>query len=352
MRLAAVSIIRDEGDILEAWARHNLHFIDRLFIVDDGSTDNTSDILQALAAEGLSVSVTSGQSLAAFHQGRLTTSLVEYAMNEEAWDYVFLLDGDEFLVSDDRSMLESELGRLGSHQIGGLNPRHYVMSDEDDATQPCPLTRLTRVSVHEPYVFKVVIPGRLATEKGFSVVDGNHAIAKWGVRLPSTILPGIELAHFPARSEAQLVGKGLAAYIRWSARTDFGGGHPPDRLQEGIGVLKEQSDLRITALDRLCHALGSERHDGGDRYQPFVERRGEIRYLELAKTFPYRRAVSACDDLVRAFKATLRENDQLREKEETLQSWIRRTLRKHRQSIMRRVSAFRAVNDSSETQRG
>jgi hypothetical protein len=271
-------------------------------------------------------------------------------MSEQEWDYLFLLDGDEFLVAGDRQALEAELTQLGSYRIGGLNPRHYLLSEQDDLTQPCPLTRLNRVAVHEPYVFKVVIPGRLAVERGFSVVDGNHAVSKWGVPLPSTILSGVELVHFPARSEAQLVGKGLAGYLRWTARTDFGNGQAPYRLLEGVSVLKEESGLHVAALNSLSRALGADRQDGGDRHQPFVELRGDVRYPELARAFPYRRVLSACDDLVHAFKAAIKENEQLREREETLESWLRRTLRKSRRSVMRRLSAFRADLQHSETQ--
>ena len=46
MRIASVSIVKDEADIIEAFVRHNLVFVDRMFIIDDRSSDNTSEILQ------------------------------------------------------------------------------------------------------------------------------------------------------------------------------------------------------------------------------------------------------------------------------------------------------------------
>ncbi|MFG1344652.1 glycosyltransferase family 2 protein [Xanthobacter autotrophicus DSM 431] len=351
MKLAAVSIVRDEADILEAWVRHNLHFLDRIYIVDDGSTDNTAGILHALSQEGLPISLTSEKSLAAYHQGRRTTSLIEYALGEQEWDFLFLLDGDEFLVASDRRALEADLAQLGAYRIGGLSPRHYLMSETDNPNQSCPLTRLTRVAVHDPYVFKVVIPGKLASERGFAVEDGNHRATKWGVPLPSTLLPRIELAHFPARSEAQLVSKGLASYLRWTARTDFGGS-APDRILEGVSILKEEDDLKVRALGRLAEALGAERGAQAERHQPFVELRGEVRYPELARTFPYRRVLSATDDLVHAFKAVLLENAELRQKGETIESWFRATTRKYRKSLMRRFTAFRTPRISEEIPRG
>lgn len=351
MKLAAVSIVRDEADILEAWIRHNLHFIDRLYIVDDGSTDNSLRIIHALRDEGLAISLTSERSLAAYHQGQRTTALVEHALSEAPWDYIFFLDGDEFLVAHDRATLEADLSLLGTSGVGGLNPRHYLLSDADDP-QGAPLQRLTRVAVHEPYVFKVVVPGALASERGFSVRDGNHRATKWNVPLRATLLPNVELAHFPARSEAKLVSKGIAGYLRWSARTDFGNGKAPDRLMEGVSILKEESDLKIQRLSRLAEALGADRGAQNARYQPFVELRGEVRFPELARTFPYRRMISATDDLIHAYKATLQENAELRQKSETLFAAVRGSVRRLLRSARRRLVALRTGQLFTEIPRG
>lgn len=340
MRLAGVSIVRDEADIIEAWVRHNLFFLDHIYIVDDGSTDQTTHILNILLREGLPISVTTEKSPAAYHQGQRTTALVEHAMSATAWDFVFPLDGDEFIVAEDRAALEADLEALGGYRLGGLNPRHYLMTDQDDPAEPCPLTRLRHVAVHDPYIFKVVVPGRLACERGFAVVDGNHRATKWDVALPTTLLPNVQLAHFPARSEAQLVSKGLAGYLRWTARTDFSNG-APDRLLEGVGILKEENDIRVRALGRLADALGAERGHHEARLQPFIECRGEVRHPELARIFPYRRVLSATDDLVHAFKAALDENKELREGGTTFQSLILATFRNQGRRLRKRLTAWR-----------
>lgn len=344
MRLAGVSIVRDEADIIEAWVRHNLFFLDHLYIVDDGSTDQTTRILDILVTEGLPISVTSEKSLAAYHQGERTTALIAYAMAASSWDFVFPLDGDEFIVAEDRAALETDLAAIGGYRLGGLNPRHYLMTDEDDTEEPCPLTRLRHVAVHEPYIFKVVVPGQLACERGFAIVDGNHRATKWDVTLPTTLLPNVQLAHFPARSEAQLVSKGIAGYLRWTARTDFSEG-APDRILEGVGILKEESDIRVRALDRLAEALGPDRGGRHARLQPFVERRGEVLYPELARIFPYRRVLSATDDLVHAFKAALNENKELRQGDATIWSHMSQMFARRRKSLRKRLTALRAGQD-------
>ncbi|MFG1226936.1 glycosyltransferase family 2 protein [Xanthobacter autotrophicus DSM 597] len=344
MRLAGVSVVRDEADIIEAWVRHNLFFLDHLYIVDDGSTDQTTRILDILVSEGLPVSVTSEKSLAAYHQGERTTALIAYAMAASSWDFVFPLDGDEFIVAEDRAALETDLAAIGGYRLGGLNPRHYLMTEQDDLEEPCPLTRLRHVAVHEPYIFKVIVPGALACERGFAIVDGNHRATKWDVTLPATLLPNVQLAHFPARSEAQLVSKGIAGYLRWTARTDFSHG-APDRLLEGVGILKEEDDIKVRAIGRLAEALGADRGGRTARLQPFVERRGEVRYPELARIFPYRRVLSATDDLVHAFKAALDENRELRQGGATFQSRLFGAFSRHQKSLRRRLTALRHGQD-------
>lgn len=344
MRLAGVSIVRDEADIIEAWVRHNLFFLDHLYIVDDGSTDQTTRILEILVEEGLPISVTSEKPLAAYHQGERTTALITHAMNASSWDFIFPLDGDEFIVAEDRAALETDLAAIGGYRLGGLNPRHYLMTEEDDPDEPCPLTRLRHVAVHDPYIFKVVVPGPLACERGFAIIDGNHRATKWDVTLPSMMLPNVQLAHFPARSEAQLVSKGIAGYLRWTARTDFSEG-APDRILAGVGILKEESDIRVRALDRLAEVLGPDRGGRHARLQPFVERRGEVRYPELARIFPYRRVLSATDDLVHAFKAALDENRELRQVGATFRSRLIALFSRRQKSLLKRLTALRHAQD-------
>ena len=53
LRCAGVSMVRNEADVIELWARYNLRALDSLHVIDHGSEDNTVVILQQLQAEGL-----------------------------------------------------------------------------------------------------------------------------------------------------------------------------------------------------------------------------------------------------------------------------------------------------------
>jgi glycosyltransferase involved in cell wall biosynthesis len=62
VRLITVTRVRNEDDIVEAFVRHHAVLVDHMILLDDGSTDRTPDILAALTAEGLPISVYRGQS--------------------------------------------------------------------------------------------------------------------------------------------------------------------------------------------------------------------------------------------------------------------------------------------------
>ena len=57
MPLYGVSMVRNEADVIEAFVRHNLRALDRLIVVDHGSSDGTREILHALSDEGLPLAV-------------------------------------------------------------------------------------------------------------------------------------------------------------------------------------------------------------------------------------------------------------------------------------------------------
>ena len=57
MRLVAVTRIRNEDDIVEAFARHHAALVDHHVFLDNGSADGTLAILAALHRDGLPLTV-------------------------------------------------------------------------------------------------------------------------------------------------------------------------------------------------------------------------------------------------------------------------------------------------------
>jgi glycosyltransferase involved in cell wall biosynthesis len=61
MKLVAVCRVRNEVDIVEAFVRHHCAYFHKLIVLDDGSTDQTLQVLRALQADGLPVVVLSSR---------------------------------------------------------------------------------------------------------------------------------------------------------------------------------------------------------------------------------------------------------------------------------------------------
>jgi len=57
MKTVSVTRIFNEEDIVEAFVRHNATLVDQMLFLDNGSTDATLEILRALQAEGVALSV-------------------------------------------------------------------------------------------------------------------------------------------------------------------------------------------------------------------------------------------------------------------------------------------------------
>lgn len=142
MRIAAVTTVRSECDIIESFVRHNAAFLDRLYILDHRSADATPEILRKLADEGLPLTL-SREDYAIFYQAPTMTRLIRRALEDHAWDFIVPLDSDEFLRIPDRSALEAALAGLDEASIGLSELVTYVPTENDDLNESDVLRRIT-----------------------------------------------------------------------------------------------------------------------------------------------------------------------------------------------------------------
>jgi len=76
MKIVGISMIRNDADIVEPFVRHALRVLDHLFVIVHCPQDGSSEILSALHAEGLPMTlVFDGEP--AFLQGERLTCLRE-----------------------------------------------------------------------------------------------------------------------------------------------------------------------------------------------------------------------------------------------------------------------------------
>ena len=224
MRLAGVAIVRNECDIVEAFVRHNESVLDRLYILDNDSGDGTLEILLRLAANRPSIKIGRDNSLP-YYQTKKTTKLIKAAFDDEMWDCVFPLDCDEFLMVDDRGVLEAEIASLSAEEAGLLVCDHYAPTELDDASEPDPVSRITHRIAVQPdlplFHGKVIAPYALGSLPSVEIGEGNHHILVADRRMPERWLTSARVAHFPVRSVEQFLSKVATTRLAWLSRCDY-----------------------------------------------------------------------------------------------------------------------------------
>ncbi len=255
-RLVGVTVVRDEADIIESFARRNLAVLDRLLVLLHRSSDGTREIMAALRSEGLPVRLFEDPS-EAFNQSARINSLARRAFDEEGADYVFPLDGDEVLAVESRAALEAALERLPPG-MGGLMQWHtYVGTDGDDPAEPCPIRRIghrfdvgPRWEEQAPHRIdaqrcKVVVGKWFASTPGAWIFEGNHVVFVDN-RVAVQAMPSVRNAHFPVRSIEQLSRKGALGWISFLAS-----GQDPEK--HGFALHWKQIYERISRGRALVH---------------------------------------------------------------------------------------------------
>ena len=224
MRIAAVSTVRNECDIIELFVRHNAAFLDCLYILDHRSTDATPVILRKLADEGLPL-LLSREDHGIFYQSSKMTQLIKRAFDDYPWDFIIPLDGDEFLRIPDRATLEAALAGLDGTSLGLSNVMSYIPTEKDDLNEMDVLRRIVHRATTVPdigcKIGKVIIPGQLVTHAGFSLNEGHHGVSIDGKPVPERWLDALNLAHFPVRSIDQFILRTALCRLAWSSRADY-----------------------------------------------------------------------------------------------------------------------------------
>ena len=105
-----IMMAKNEADVVEAFVRHNLNYLDALVIVDNESVDDTRKILVQLQQEGLPIILFDDPVVGHF-QAEIVTAVYRKVVPKFKPRFVFLLDADEFVVASSRGTARSIRGR-------------------------------------------------------------------------------------------------------------------------------------------------------------------------------------------------------------------------------------------------
>jgi hypothetical protein len=205
-------MVKDEADVVEAFVRHTLAHVNRLVVLENGSSDGSLEILRALEKERLPITILEDPTPGKYHSERMTRLMREHAVERHAADWVLPLDVDEFLAVSAGAMLVSPSTNVDAPLA--LAWRTYVPDDSDDPLQLNPVLRMGCHLVHGCKAVNVLVPRKLAALPHAVLLRGNHELEIGGCRCPAASHHHAYLAHFPVRSPGQYLAKIVIAALQ------------------------------------------------------------------------------------------------------------------------------------------
>lgn len=223
MKINAISfsVVKNEADIIEAFIRHNLNYVDRMVIADNLSTDNTIKILYSLKKEGLPIDIFNDPDPAHSQCKKITSLYFMYAEQHDL-NHVFFLDADEFLCGDINFIDKP----LPPGSVYNIPLKTYIMGNPNPSEKNA-LLNMRRCFKMDNATLKVSLRHDPSSYRRTVIADGNHYVLRDGSVVDAQPAD-LFLAHFPFRSKNQFLSKiimgriGLALY---SAKDELIGGH-------------------------------------------------------------------------------------------------------------------------------
>jgi glycosyltransferase involved in cell wall biosynthesis len=177
MKAISVSVMRNEADIVEAFVRYHLQFLDGMFIVDHRSTDGSTEIVTKLADEGLPVVLERYEGVG-FNQARLRDMAVRKSLElfrPDSPDWIVPLDLDEFVAPAGPGDIRAEIARLPSDRPAYIEWKTYIPTCSDDEGEPSALKRIGHRLENESVNYcKVIIPAVLLKRRRHKIQRGAH----------------------------------------------------------------------------------------------------------------------------------------------------------------------------------
>ena len=210
MTVVAVSMVKDEADIVAATVAHMCGQVDAVIVADNCSTDGTRDLL-----DGLPVTVVDDPD-PAYYQSRKMTALAEMARVEFDATWVVPFDADEWWYSP-HGRIADVLEQHSSHVATAALYDHVATGADPDVDDPVKRTGWRRrTPAPLPKVAARCAPDLV-------IAQGNHDAI---YDTPTDRIDGLLVVrHFPYRSPEQMARKarnGAEAYAATDLPEDAG----------------------------------------------------------------------------------------------------------------------------------
>jgi SAM-dependent methyltransferase len=213
--MLGISLVKNEEDIIEAFVRHNLRFLDAILFLENGSTDGTYQILLALQQEGLPIVIFQNPEKGYFQSKKLT-KLLRAAAASFFPDFVFPLDADEFIKCSSRNVFVDALKNVPHAGFCRISEETYIITPaealqlQDVTPKLLKCRRKNEIGNFSKAIIR--LDGAWLTK--LKIEQGNHNVSRIdGGAVTSLDIPTIRLAHFPVRSSRQFETKAVLGWL-------------------------------------------------------------------------------------------------------------------------------------------
>jgi len=207
MRIAAVSMVKNECDIIELFIKINSKFFDAIYILDHGSTDSTAEIIKLMKKAGYKVYYTLLRDTI-YNQSKITTEAVRQIAQLNLYDYIMPIDADEFIPENGIQAIGNFLQENDEgFNIGYFPWKTYCPVSNDFYKIQNPLYKNFIARRIEPVQFYKIIISNQFEKNCIISMAYHHAINNLYTGKTIKYKIPLHLKHVPIRSKEQAISK-------------------------------------------------------------------------------------------------------------------------------------------------
>ena len=231
-----------------------MNILDGMVISDNGSNDNTLEILNNLKEEGYNIDILVDESQY-FDQLLRKNELLDYTMKNHNPDYVIPLDADEFIISNSKENPKKIINSFDKNVLYKYRLRNYVITNKDDNNESSVFKRIQTYredNENLPGNYKCIISNTIYN-KGIQLGIGGHGIKllETNEEVEGRKISKLVLAHFPVRSKYQIINKTITGRLNnlsLHSREEGFGFHQYEILDEivKLGTISDDTLLEVS----------------------------------------------------------------------------------------------------------